>query len=254
MEFKKELDELKQGIANNDNNVEISEDAEIEQEVSVQETKQEITVSNTSNFSTQVANNGLINALSNNDVAIQMAQDSYNALKNQKKIGKSIEKVVKKNTEVDIESADIRVQEKDKNNKVKKAEIKNELLRLKNEKTYLKREQRQKLAMQRAEHIREKYEDLLLRTCRKKTKGEDGKWKYHKDENGKDIINIPGKFKLFWLRLFDGIVSTLNQTAEIFGALNKNVLKGGFIILVLLLIFVPPFRSWLLGLIGINFG
>jgi hypothetical protein len=106
--------------------------------------------------------------------------------------------------------------------------------------------------MQRARQIREKYEDLLLRTCRKKQKDENGKWMFVDDENGRPIVNIPNKIRLFFLRTFDGLISTLNQTADIFGLLNKNVLKGGFIILILLLIFVPPLRVWLLGLIGIK--
>lgn len=213
-----------------------------------------VTVRENDNFAMQTNNNSFISAMADNSVAMEMAKESYNALKNQKKIGKKIEDVVKSNTEVDIESAAIKVKEKDKNNKVKKAEINNELLRLKNERIYLEKEQKHKLQMQRAEHIRDKYEDLLLRTCRKRQKGEDGKWHYVLDKNGKEIVNIPGRFRFFWLRLFDGIISTLNQTAEIFGALNKNVLKGGIIIIILALLFIPPFREWLLGLIGINLG
>ena len=108
--------------------------------------------------------------------------------------------------------------------------------------------------MQRAEHLKEKYGDLLLRTCRKKVKGDDGKWHYQKDENGKDIINIPDRVRFFFLRVFDGIICGLNQTADIFGALNKNVLKGGLIIIILMVLLVPPIRSWLFGLIGINMG
>ena len=108
--------------------------------------------------------------------------------------------------------------------------------------------------MQRQKHMREKYEDLLLRTCRKKQKGEDGKYHFVDDKDGNPIINVPGKIKFFFIKLFDGIVSLLNLTAEIFGAINKNVIKGLFVILILLLVFVPPFREFLLGLIGIKIG
>lgn len=265
MDFK-EIDQIKQDLEKekvekemelatnaSDEDVVIEENKTNSQEIVVREQKQEI-ANNNDAFNQQACDNGLVSELSNNEVAIQMAKESYNQLKNQKKIGKQIENVVKKNTQVDIETADIKVQEKDKNNKVKKAEIKNELLKLKNDKIYLKKEQKHRLEMQRAKQIREKYEDLLLRTCRKKQKDENGKWIFVDDENGKPIINVPGKFKLFWLRLFDGIISTLNQTADIFGALNKNVLRGGFLILFLLLLFVPPFRQWLFALIGIKLG
>lgn len=265
MELKNDFEKIKENLnAKDDNNNVIenenAEVGEINQTDEVVENSNDIVVceqdSNLpSNFDKQVEDNGLVQELSNNEVAIQMAKESYAALKNQKRIGKQIENVVKKNTQVDIETADIKVQEKDKNNKVKKAEIKNELLKLKNDKIYLQKEQKHRLEMQRAQQIREKYEDLLLRTCRKKQKDENGKWVFIDDpKTGKPIINIPGKFKLFWLRLFDGIVSTLNQTADIFGALNKNVIKGGFLIILLLILFVPPFRQWLFGLIGITIG
>ncbi len=252
-----ELNEIKETIKEKENEqaeivVEKPEVNKVKQDIVVSEPKHEI---QNQNFENQVKDNGLVQELSNNEVAIQMAKESYAALKNQKKIGKQIESVVKKNTQVDIETADIKVQEKDKNNKVKKAEIKNELLKLKNDRIYLEKEQKHRLEMQRAQQIREKYEDLLLRTCRKKQKDENGKWQFIDDPiTGKPVINIPGKFKLFWLKLFDGIVSTLNQTADIFGALNKNVLKGGFFLLLILILFVPPFREWLFALIGIKLG
>jgi hypothetical protein len=196
--------------------------------------------------------NKYVDAMTSNNVAIEIAKKEYETLKNQEGIAKKIGKVIKENTEVEIETAKIKVEEKDKDNRVKRQEIKNDLLRLRNEKIYIKKEHKHKLEMQRARQIREKYEDLLLRTCRKKQKDENGKWMFVDDENGRPIVNIPNKIRLFFLRTFDGLISTLNQTADIFGLLNKNVLKGGFIILILLLIFVPPLRVWLLGLIGIK--
>ena len=200
---------------------------------------------NSQAFSDQVRDNQFVNAMTDNAVAVQMAKDEYGAIKNQKSIAKGIKNVAIDNTKTDIDSAKIKVEEKKKNNKVKRQEISNEL--------YLEKDQKHRLEMQRAQHLKEKYEDLLLRTCRKKQKGEDGKYHFVNDGNGNPIVNIPGKFRFFWIRLFDGIVSTLNQTAEIFGALNKNVLKGGLIIIILLLLLVPPFRNWIFGLIGIKF-
>lgn len=208
---------------------------------------------NSNAFSEQVKENHFINAMTDNETAVQMAKDEYGKIKNQKSIAKGIKNVAIDNTKTDIDSAKVKVEEKKKNNKVKRQEINNELYRLKKEREYLEKDQKHRLEMQRAQQIREKYEDLLLRTCRKKQKGEDGKYHFVNDKDGNPIVNIPGKFRFFWIRLFDGIVSTLNQTAEIFGALNKNVLKGGLVILILLLLLVPPFRNWLLGLIGIKF-
>lgn len=198
--------------------------------------------------------NKLVDALVNNETAIEIAKQQYADLRNQKQIAKKMHDVVNKKTNADIETADLWVKDQVVDNKVKKAEQRNRLLELKNERKYLKKEQKHKLAMQRANQLREKYEDLLLRTCRKKQKGEDGKWRFVSDEHGKPLVNIPSPFKFFWIRVFDGIVSTLNLTADIFGALNKNVLKGGFVIFILLMLLVPPFRVWLLGLIGINLG
>ena len=223
-----------------------------ELEIAIEQRKQELQVEK-SGFEMQTTNNKFIDQMTDNAVALDMAKDEYAKLKNQKKIADKIGKVAKENTEAEIESASLKVKEKDKNNKVKKQEIKNELLKLRNERILLEKEQKHALIMQRAKHLREKYEDLLLRTCRKKQKDENGKWQFINDENGKPVVNIPSKFSFFWLRLFDGIISTLNQTAEIIGLLNKNVLKGGLILLILLLIFIPPFRIWLFGLIGISF-
>lgn len=196
--------------------------------------------------------NKLVNALVNNETAIEIAKQQYADLRNQKQIAKKMGEVVNKKTNADIETADLLVKDQVVDNKTKKAEQRNRLLQLKNERAYLKKEQKHKLAMQRARQLYERHGDLLLRTCRKRQKGDDGKYHFVNDENGKPIINTPSPFKFFWIRLFDGIVSTLNLTAEIFGALNKNVLKGGFVLLILLCIFVPPFRLWLLGLIGIS--
>lgn len=196
--------------------------------------------------------NTLVEALVNNETAIDIAKQQYSDLKNQKQIAKKMGNVVNRKTNADIETANLLVSKQEVNNKVEKTEQANKILKLKQERKYLKREQKHRLAMQRAEHLKEQYGDLLLRTCRKKSKGEDGKWHYQKDENGKDIINVPGKIRFFFIRLFDGIISGLNQTADIIGALNKNVIKGAFIIVVLLIIFVPPLRSWLLGLIGLG--
>lgn len=197
--------------------------------------------------------NKLVNALVNNETAIEIAKQQYSELKNQKQIAKKMGEVVNKKTNADIETADLMVKDQIVDNKVKKSEQRNRLLELRNERAYLKKEQKHKLAMQRARQLYERHGDLLLRTCRKRQKGDDGKYHFVNDENGKPIINTPGPLKFFFIRLFDGIVSTLNLTAEIFGALNKNVLKGGFILLILLCVFVPPFRLWLLGLIGISF-
>lgn len=266
MEFDKDLQEIKKDLHNEqpieapikaEDEIEIeTDDKELVEVNKIEDTEKTNVpaVKSQDKFEMQTKNNNFVEAMTDNSVAIDIAREKYNTLKNQKKIGKQIEDVVKKNTETEIKSAEIKVQEKDKNNKVKQAEIKNELLRLENERIYLKKERKHKLDMQRAQHIRDNYEDLLLRTCRKKQKDANGKWVYVKDKDGNDIINVPGRFKLFWLRLFDGIISTLNQTADIFGALNKNVLKGGFILLVFALLFIPPFREWLIGLIGIKLG
>lgn len=230
---------------------------DIKQEIALkkQQEANSVEVVNPSSTNPVVINeNSLVNALVNNESAIDMAKEQYQDLKNQKQIAKKMGNVVNKKTNADIETADLLVKDQVVSNKVKKAEQKNKLLQLKNEKIYLKKEQKHKLAMQRQKHMREKYEDLLLRTCRKKQKGEDGKYHFVDDKDGNPIINVPGKIKFFFIKLFDGIVSLLNLTAEIFGAINKNVIRGLFIILILLLVFVPPFREFLLGLIGIKIG
>lgn len=237
--------------------------AKLEQEQTLQEkdlVQSPVVVGNVQNalvdssaFEEQVRDNQFVNTMTDNAVAVQMAKEQYGNIKNQKSIAKGIKDVAIDNTKTEIDSAKIKVEEKKKNNKVKRQEINNELFRLKKEREYLEKDQKHRLEMQRAQHLKEKYEDLLLRTCRKKQKGEDGKYHFVNDKDGNPIVNIPSKFRFFWIRLFDGIVSTLNQTAEIFGALNKNVLKGGLIIIILLLLLVPPFRNWIFGLIGVKF-
>lgn len=198
--------------------------------------------------------NKLVDALVNNETAIDIAKEQYQDLKNQKQIAKKMGNVVNKKTNADIETADLLVKEQVVSNKVKRAEQRNRLLELKNDKKYLQKEQKHRIDMQRQRHLREKYEDLLLRTCRKKQKGEDGKYHFIDDKDGNPIINTPGRIKFFFIRLFDGLVSILNLTAEILGAINKNVFKGLFILLIILLLFVPPFREFILGLIGIKLG
>ena len=198
--------------------------------------------------------NNFVNAMTNNNVAVQMAKDSYNEIKNQKNIAKNIEKVVTKNTMADIEQADLTVEEKRKQNKEKKQAISNRLYELKQERKRLVRESKHKLAMQKVNHWKEKYGDLLLRHCRKKVKNAEGKWEYQKDKNGDAIINMPNSFTLFFLIIFDSIVMFLNEITDVFGGLNKVVVKALWIILLVTLILVPPIRIWLFSLVGINLG
>ena len=217
--------------------------------------EQNIVVAETTNKAEiQAVDNEFVQAMTNNEVAIQMARDGYNDIKNQKNIAKGIKKVAIDNTKTDIETAKIKVEDKKKNNKVKRQEMKNELYKLKQDKIYLEKESKHKLAMQRFNQRKEKYGDLLLRHCRKKVKNAEGKWEYQVDDNGDAIINMPNGFVLFWLIVFDSIVMFLNQTAEIFGSLNKIVFKVFWIILILIVLFIPPVRQWLFGLIGLNLG
>lgn len=217
--------------------------------------EQNIVVAETTNRAEiQAVDNEFVQAMTNNEIAIQMARDGYNDIKNQKNIAKGIKKVAIDNTKTDIESAKIKVEDKKKNNKVKRQEIKNELYKLKQDKIYLEKESKHKLAMQRFNQRKEKYGDLLLRHCRKKVKNAEGKWEYQVDEKGDAIINMPNGFVLFWLIVFDSIVMFLNQTADIFGSLNKIVFKVFWIILIVVVLFIPPVREWLFGLIGLNLG
>lgn len=227
---------------------EIEEQSCIEKEVAVQVT------TNVVSTEIQTTDNKFIEAMTNNNVAIQMAQDSYNNIKNQKNIAKGIEKVAVENTKTDIESADIKVQEKKKNNKVKKQEIANDLFKLKQEKKYLQRESKHKLTMQRFNQRKEKYGDLLLRHCRKKSKNADGKWEYQMDKQGNAIINMPNSFTLFFLIIFDSLVMFLNQTTDVFSGLNKVVFKAFWFIVIAIILFVPAAREWLFGLIGLRLG
>lgn len=227
---------------------EIEEQSCIEKEVAVQAT------TNVVSTEVQTSDNEFIEAMTNNNVAIQMAQDSYNNIKNQKNIAKGIEKVAVENTKTDIESADIKVQEKKKNNKVKKQEIANDLFKLKQEKKYLQRESKHKLTMQRFNQRKEKYGDLLLRHCRKKSKNAEGKWEYQTDKNGDAIINMPNSFTLFFLIIFDSLVMFLNQTTDVFSGLNKVVFKAFWFIVIAIILFVPAAREWLFGLIGLKLG
>lgn len=227
---------------------EIEEQSCIEKEVAVQAT------TNVVSTEVQTSDNEFIEAMTNNNVAIQMAQDSYNNIKNQKNIAKGIEKVAVENTKTDIESADIKVQEKKKNNKVKKQEIANDLFKLKQEKKYLQRESKHKLTMQMFNQRKEKYGDLLLRHCRKKSKNAEGKWEYQTDKNGDAIINMPNSFTLFFLIIFDSLVMFLNQTTDVFSGLNKVVFKAFWFIVIAIILFVPAAREWLFGLIGLKLG
>ena len=208
----------------------------------------------TTGYDVQIADNKFVNAMMDNAVAITIAQEAYGSIKNQKDIAKKIETVAKENTNADIESASIKVEEKKKNNKVKRQEIRNELYRLKQEKIYLKRDSKQKLAMQKFKHRKEKYGDLLLRHCRKKQKNAEGKWEYQQDKDGNFIVNMPNTFVLFFLIVFDSIVMFLNQTSDIFSSLNKAIFKILWIIIICIFLFIQPVREWFFGLIGINFG
>ena len=218
-------------------------------------TESNIAVAETTNKAEiQAVDNEFVQAMTNNEVAIQMARDGYNDIKNQKNIAKGIKKVAIDNTKTDIETAKIKVEDKKKNNKVKRQEIRNELYKLKQDKIYLEKESKHKLAMQKFQHRKEKYGDLLIRHCCKKTRNAEGKWEYQVDKNGDKIINMPNSFVLFWLIVFDSIVMFLNQTADIFGSLNKIVFRVFWIILIVVVLLIPPVREWLFGLIGLNLG
>ena len=197
----------------------------------------------------------LISALIDNNTitAIEIAKKQYENLENQKNIANKMSKVVNRKTNADIDTANLKVEKQEKNNKVKKQEIKNELLKLKNEKIYMQREQMHQLKMQKTRHRLEKYGELLTRHCQKKVKDKDGKWQYQVDSNGKPLINAPNGFTLFWLIILDSIVQFLNLGAEVISKTNKVVLKSLGIIFIILLLLVPPFRDWLLSLIGVKF-
>ena len=217
--------------------------------------KQEITVAETTNnYEVQVQDNKLVNAVMENETALEIAKAKFEDIKNQKNLANKMGKVVNKKANTDIETADLKVEQQRLANKVEKARQKNELLKAKEERKYLIKEGKHKLAMQKFQHRKEKYGDLLLRHCRKKSKNAEGKWEFQKDKNGDFIVNMPNTFTLFWLIVFDSIVMFLNQTADIFAGLNKIVFKIFWVIIIALIIFVPPIRQWLFGLVGINFG
>lgn len=198
--------------------------------------------------------NSIIRAwAANNASAYEIARTKYEDINKQKRIGKKIEKVATRKTNADIESANTAVEEQEKDIKVKKQQIKNELLKLKNDKVFLTREQKHRLKMQNFQHRKEKYGDLMMKYCRRKQKDEHGKMVYLKDEKGNYLLNYPNAFTLFWLILFDTIVNTLNQVSEVCSSVNKVVVKGFFIILICLIIFVEPIRQWIFGLIGMKF-
>ena len=217
--------------------------------------KQEVTIAETTNnYEVQVQDNKLVNAVMENDTALEIAKAKFEDIKNQKNLANKMGKVVNKKANTDIETADLKVEQQRLANKVEKARQKNELLKAREERKYLIKESKHKMAMQKFAHRKEKYADLLLRHCRKKVKGANGKWEYQFDKNGNAIINMPNAFTLFWLIVFDSIVMFLNQTADIFAGLNKVVFKIFWILLICLILFVPPVRQWLFGLIGIKFG
>ena len=196
--------------------------------------------------------NHLVTALVNNETAIEIAKQQYEGLKNQKNIANKMGKVVNRKTNADIDSANIKVEEQEKDNKIKKQKIKNELLKLHNDKVFMQREQKHRLKMQKFEQRKEKYGELLTRHCQRKRKNKEGKWEYVVDESGKPVLNMPNGFVLFWLIVLDSIVQFLNLGAEVVGKTNKVVFKSLGIIFIILMLFVAPFRTWLLGLIGIQ--
>lgn len=198
--------------------------------------------------------NRLVEEIMRNETAIEMAKQKFNDIKNQSKIANKMERVVNKKTKTDLETAELKVDEQRVSNKVERARQRNELLKCKEERKQLIKESRHKRNMQKFRHRKEKYGDILLRHCRKKTKGVDGKWEYQVDKNGDFIINMPNAFILFWLIMFDSIVMFLNQTAEVFAGLNKVVFKAFWVILIITILLVPPFRQFVFGIIGFNIG
>lgn len=207
-----------------------------------------------SQYNLQVQDNKLVNAVMQNDTALEIARAKFEDIKNQKNLANKMGKVVNKKANTDIESADLKVEQQRLANKVEKARQQNELLKCKTERKYLIKESKHKRAMQKFAHRKEKYADLLLRHCRKKVKNAEGKWEYQLDKDGNAIVNMPNAFTLFWLIVFDSIVMFLNQTSDIFGSLNKIVFRVIWWTLILVIFLVQPVREWLFGLIGINLG
>ena len=200
----------------------------------------------------EIEGNKLVGALLNTDDALDIAKKQFKNIKNQKDIAKKMEKVAKDKVNADIDTANLQVKDQEVSNKIKRAEQRNKLIQLNAEKKYLEKEAKHKLAMQKFKQMKEKNYDLLLRYFRTKHKDNDGKWVYESDAQGNPIIHIPSRFSLCMVRFFDTLTNTLNQIADAVSGLNKVVFKGLFIILVLIFIFVPPVRAWILGLIGIK--
>lgn len=207
-----------------------------------------------SQYELQTQDNKLVSEILSNDTALEIAKTKFEDIKNQKHLATKMGKVVNKKADTDIETADLKVEQQRLANKVEKARQKNELLKCKADRKYLIKESKHKLNMQKFAHRKEKYADLLLRHCRKRVKNAEGKWEYQTDNEGNAIINMPNAFTLFWLIVFDSIVMFLNQTADIFGGLNKIVFKVFWWALILVILLVPPVRQSLFGLIGINIG
>lgn len=207
-----------------------------------------------SQYEIQTQDNKLVSEIMSNDTALEIAKTKFEDIKNQKHLATKMGKVVNKKADTDIETADLKVEQQRLANKVEKARQKNELVKCKEERKYLLRESKHKLNMQKLAHRKDKYGDLLLRHCRKKSKNAEGKWEFQTDKEGNAIINMPNAFTLFWLIVFDSIVMFLNQTADIFGGLNKIVFKVFWWALILVILLVPPVRQALFGLIGINIG
>lgn len=205
-------------------------------------------------YKLQVQDNKLVNAVMENNTALELAKTKFEDIKNQKNLANKMGKVVNKKANADIESADLKVEQQRLANKVEKARQQNELLKCKQERKYLIKESKHKMTMQKFAHRKEKYGDLLLRHCRKRTKNAQGKWEFQTDKDGNAIINMPNTFTLFWLIVFDSVVMFLNQTADILSGLNKVVFKVFWALLICIVLFIPPIREFILGLIGINLG
>ncbi len=214
----------------------------------------QVVIQPTTTAPVEIKDNKLVDSIMQNQTAIDIAKSSFSNLKNQKDIAKRMHKIVKDKTNKDLDTADLAVKDQDVSNKVKRQEQKNKLYKLQEEKKFLQRESRHKLNMQKNNQRKEKYADLLLRHCRKKVKDENGKYKFQLDKEGNPLINMPNGFVLFWLIFFDSIVQFLNQTGQIISETNKIVFKVFWIILICIVLFVPPIRNWLFGLIGLNLG
>ena len=200
----------------------------------------------------EIKNNELVDALTNVTDAVGIAKEQFQNIKNQKDIAKKMGKVAKSKVETDIDTANLQVKDQKVNNEIKRAEQRNKLIQLNAEKKYLEKEAKHKLKMQKFKQMKEKNYDLLLRYFRARHKDENGKWVYETDAQGNPIIHMPSRFSLAMVRFFDSLTNTLNQVADAVGGLNKVVFKGLFFVLLLVVLFVPPVREWLLGLLGIG--